>query len=293
MTKKPVLQEWQHLRITAETASQYFNGAAQNISVLLGVGPRKPTDCDLDCAEAIAAAPYFLERTAYFGRKSAPASHWIYQVPAGGFSFTATVRAFDDPTRGKEEDARLLELRVGGEGVGCQTVFPGSVHESGEAIEWESDSPKEFATADAADLEARMCRLAAATLVGRHWPAEGRRHEAALALGGVLGRGGWKTPEIKLFVTAVCAAAGDGEPKDRIGQPSTPPRRLTPTGTFTGSRSSARYSAPRSSTPSSSGWGLPPFIRLIFSFAGSGAAPAGGPPRRRPARPRRPLRARR
>ena len=188
----------------------------QNIGALLGVGPRKPTDCDLDCAEAIAAAPYFLERTAYFGRKSAPASHWIYQVPAGGFSFTATVRAFDDPTRGKDEDARLLELRVGGEGVGCQTVFPGSVHESGEAIEWESDSSKEFATADAADLEARMCRLAAATLVCRYWPGGGRRHEAALALGGVLGRSGWKMPEIKLFVTAVCKAAGDDEPKNRI-----------------------------------------------------------------------------
>ena len=35
-SKRPALKEWQRLEITTEGASQYFNGAAQNIGVLLG-----------------------------------------------------------------------------------------------------------------------------------------------------------------------------------------------------------------------------------------------------------------
>ena len=34
--KKPVIPAWQKLRIGADDAPQYFNGAAQNVGVILG-----------------------------------------------------------------------------------------------------------------------------------------------------------------------------------------------------------------------------------------------------------------
>ena len=54
-SKRPVLKEWQRLEITKEGASQYFNGASQNIGVLLG-DKFGSTDVDCDFSEAITAA---------------------------------------------------------------------------------------------------------------------------------------------------------------------------------------------------------------------------------------------
>ena len=104
----------------------------------------------------------------------------------------------------------MCELRVGGE-KGAQTVFPPSVHESGEEIRWESGSLAEPVPMDGAELEAGV-RVAAAALAARYWPAKGKRHNTAQALGGALRRAGWGTPQIKLFVDAVVRAAGDPEP---------------------------------------------------------------------------------
>ena len=167
---------------------------------------------DLDCPEALRVASYFLPDTCMFGRASTPAAHRLFY--AEGFSFGTAVMAFDDPTRSGKK-ARLVELRVGGE-KGAQTVFPPSVHESGETIRWESGSTAEPRRMSGMDLEVQVHQVAAAALVARYWPGEGRRHDAALALGGALRRSGWNTPQIRLFVEAVVRAAGDPERKDRI-----------------------------------------------------------------------------
>ena len=78
--KKPALEGWQNLRITTEDAPRYFNSAAQNVGVLMGEVSGGLTDVDLDCAEAVAAAPYFLPPTRAFGRPSKRSSHWLYRT---------------------------------------------------------------------------------------------------------------------------------------------------------------------------------------------------------------------
>ena len=71
-SKRPVLKEWQRLEITKEGASQYFNGASQNIGVLLG-DKFGSADVDCDCPEAITAAREFLPETGLiFGRQPVP-----------------------------------------------------------------------------------------------------------------------------------------------------------------------------------------------------------------------------
>ena len=79
--KGPVLADWQHLRITAETAPDYFNGQPQNVGVLLGEPSNWLVDIDLDCPEALAAPPHLLPATGTLGRKSTPASHSLLEAP--------------------------------------------------------------------------------------------------------------------------------------------------------------------------------------------------------------------
>ena len=51
--KKPVLDGWPSFRTTREVLPHHFNGAPQNIGVLLGEPSRGLTDVDHDCVEAL------------------------------------------------------------------------------------------------------------------------------------------------------------------------------------------------------------------------------------------------
>jgi len=69
--KQPSDKGWQDRVIDEASAQQYFNGKAQNIGVILGPTSNGLTDVDLDCPEAVAAAPDLLPPTsAIFGRSS-------------------------------------------------------------------------------------------------------------------------------------------------------------------------------------------------------------------------------
>jgi putative DNA primase/helicase len=210
--KKPILVDWGNLRITEADAPRFFNGAPQNIGVILGAASDGLADVDLDTPEAVAVAPYLLPPTkAIFGRPSNRASHWLFQSDLAQRHDTAVLE-YRDPTL-KPDAKPLVELRIGGGGKAAQTVFPGSVHESGEAINWEERGNPAEVTGDV--LEGAVKQVAAAALLARHWPGEGSRHEAAKAVGGMLAHGGWSLPATKLFVQALARAAGDPEWKDR------------------------------------------------------------------------------
>lgn len=120
--KSPDFDGWQDLRLDAETVEAEFTGR-KNIGINLG--PSGLVDIDLDCPEARKLAKHYLDQTATFGRESNRRSHWIYSCE------DVRYRKFIDPVDRK----CLLEIRAGD---GKQTVFPGSTHESGEPIEWET-----------------------------------------------------------------------------------------------------------------------------------------------------------
>lgn len=212
--KKPTAGKgWQHLRINAENAPQHFNGARQNIGVQLGTASGNLRDVDLDCQEAIAAAPYLLPPTgAIFGRASARNSHYLYVADDFAEAIDVATLNFDDPAPSPDRKARLCELRVGGGAKGAQTVFPGSTHEEGEAIDWEvAGEPQRV---DGTHLLRCVGRVASAALLARHWPNHGKRHDTRLAIGGVLARAGWSEQDAKLFAEAVAHAVGDEDTTD-------------------------------------------------------------------------------
>lgn len=208
--KAPIGDGWQHRRIDESTAPRFFNGAPMNVGVQLGSASAGLTDVDLDCVKALALAPYLLPRTkAIFGRRSKPASHWLYVTNLADTLGKGAVRHRDPVTK-----ATLVELRVGGRDKGAQTVFPGSTHETGEPIEWEASGQP--AMVDGGQLRRSVDALAAGCLLVRGWPPAGGRHDAALVVGGVLARAGWTIAEARHFMGAVAQAAGDDELEDRV-----------------------------------------------------------------------------
>lgn len=119
--KKPVLGQWEQLRLTAETAHQYFSGGLQNIGVLLGEPSDWLVDVDLDHLMCLELAPEFLPRTAaIFGRTGKPKSHWVYRVSGPVATKQLTTKS----------TGMLVELRS----TGAQTIFPPSTHVSGDGF---------------------------------------------------------------------------------------------------------------------------------------------------------------
>ena len=212
-SKGPKGTAWQTRKIDAQNVDQHFNGDPQNIGVLLGPLSDGLTDVDLDCRETVALAPVILPETkAKFGRASKRASHWLYKTTSYKTINKAVLR-FSDPkltTKG----GTLVELRIGGD-KGAQTVFPGSVHESGEAIDWELNASGDPAVCDDAELRRRVELLAACALLARYWP-DGSRQMASLSVGGVLGAVGYDKEEIANIVEGIARTADDDEVDSRI-----------------------------------------------------------------------------
>ena len=195
-TKKPNLDGWQNLRLTQTDIPDYFDGQSQNIGVLLGNPSNMLVDIDLDALEALQLAHHFLEPThCRFGRPGKPDSHWLYKT-----NKEELTKQFEDI-----EGTMLVEFRS----TGAQTIFPGSVHPSGEPIRWSQF--EEPLPVDGLHLKATVAKLATAALLARHWPTKGSRQKAALALAGGLLRAGWGHKDVEHFIHGVGVGAGDEE----------------------------------------------------------------------------------
>lgn len=217
-------KEWQNLRLTDSDLAAKFGSEPRNVGVILGEASSGLLDVDLDCAETVLLADDLLVPTSsIFGRASKPRSHRLYRMD--GSHRTVQFKDVDG--------TMLVELR----GEGGQSVFPGSVHESGEAVEWALDGDPALLAYEELAKSVRV--LASAAILARHWPSTGSRHEAALALGGWLARASWPLAEVERFVFAVARAAHDEEASKRsesirgtfqrlrAGEPATGGGRLT------------------------------------------------------------------
>lgn len=158
--KAPRAPGWQSRKIGLADVPRYFSGES-NIGVILGPASGELVDIDLDCTEALALADVYLPATcAEFGRASKPRSHRLYIAPG------ALYEAFGDPLLAGKNT--LIELRAAGRDGGAhQTIFPPSLHPSGERVEWHGEM-RAPAVVDAAELRCRVAWLAIGSLVARH-----------------------------------------------------------------------------------------------------------------------------
>jgi hypothetical protein len=207
-SKKPGFDGWEHFRLTAAELDTHFpRGEPRNVGILNGEQSGNEADVDLDCLEARRAAEHLLPPTGWvFGRKSAPASHWIYFTDVALDSAQVEFTDLD----GK----MLVELR----GNGGQTIYPPSTHkETGEAIRWDR-LDGEPARVPLDQLRKAVAEVAATALLARHWPDTGTRDKAAVALSGGLTRAGWPTDKVSNFALAVAEAAEDEEARGRANK---------------------------------------------------------------------------
>jgi Virulence-associated protein E-like domain/Bifunctional DNA primase/polymerase, N-terminal len=207
-TKKARGKDWQKRPFDP----RQFNGNADNIAVQFGAESGGLCDVDLDCTLAIGLAPEFLPPTdAIFGRRSKPCSHQLY-VSDLHTSEAKAVLQFPEYVGGRP-GAMIVELRIGANGKGATTVFPPSMHVTGEMVQWASDG--EPARVAGEDLKRAVLKLAVACLLKQHYPGQGSRHEGALVIGGVLARAGWQGDDIRHVVEVAARAAGDDDVRDR------------------------------------------------------------------------------
>jgi len=223
----PVVDKWQNLRITLDDLESHF-ADDDNVGILLA--PSGLGDFDADCREAIAAADVLLPHTAMVhGHLSSPRSHRYYlptSIPKN--------KSFHDPRQDKTKSDRavIAELRTNG-----MTVVPPSTNlRTGELVTWDSEG--EPATVDGDVLVAAVAQVAAAALLGRHWP-NGSRHFATLALAGMLLRARWVSDEVERFILAVGSAAQDEETSLRLHDVVTTAQRLDTEQPVTGARTLA------------------------------------------------------
>ena len=199
--KAPRLAGWQNLRLAGSDLIRSFSGPPMNIGVLLGE-PSGIVDVDLDAPEALKLAADLLPPTdSIFGRNGNPASHRIYAATVNGRSSAKFTGPAGDS---------LVEIRS----TGAQTLFPCSVHPSGDVVDWESNGEPQHV--DLAALETAARELAAGCLLLRRYPESGSRHDFALGLAGGLLRAGWSVPRVERFVEVLSTTAGDDEVEDRV-----------------------------------------------------------------------------
>jgi len=178
-----MLSEWPRTILDEASIEGQFQ-FDRNLGVLQGAQSGGLADVDIDDQIAIGLAPKFLPLPiGVFGRTSNLRSHWIYCVEPADFP---TIQ-FKDPRDG----STLVELR----GSGSQTMFPPSVHPSGEKVQWEKQPDTDAARVSYELLKQSVAKLAAATLLAKCWPSRGSRHNASLAIAGALLRRGWKEQE--------------------------------------------------------------------------------------------------
>jgi Bifunctional DNA primase/polymerase, N-terminal len=199
--KEPYLPGWPKRRLTEPQIRQHFVDHPGNIGIVLGSLSGGLADIDNDCPEAVALAAHLLPPTGcIFGRASNPSSHFIYKVANPGPR---------RPFTGVGDQGMRVEYRA----EGCMTLFPGSVHPSGEPVEFVVDGEPGEVTSEV--LLKAVNKVAAGSLIVPRW-ISGQRHETALALGGTLARSDWPLDEAREFVEAICTVAGDTELPDRL-----------------------------------------------------------------------------
>lgn len=253
-SKQPAFPGWQNRHFETDDLEMLYENKPGNVGVLLGPKSGGLTDVDCDCPEVVNVARRFLPDTAaIFGRISNPSSHYLYTTSLADNHATATIN-FKDP----DNEKTLLEIRIGGGGKAAQTVFPGSIHLSGEEIEWVSDGDAE--PVNDKELFAACSTLAAVGLLARHWGEPGGRNEHRLILLGFLVRNGFSIEETAKIVGAVTVAAGgEEEPEQRMSEARTTKQKLDAGGNIPGFPSLAGAFGDKVARKVSEWLGLSPF----------------------------------
>ena len=166
-------------------------------------------DVDLDHRNAVAIASIWLPTTLTFGRGGA-VTHRLYEVT--GDPQTRKWKKIKKPEKGEKDT--ILEIRAASKaGVGSlQTVFPPSVHASGQQIAWTNWGARPAVIEDE-DLRRRCAHIACAVNLADEWQ-EGARNDLSMPLARFLIDCGLSDDEGEKIIRALCLLTNS---QDRSG----------------------------------------------------------------------------
>lgn len=184
-----------------------------NIGVALGGRSNGLVDIDFDWPEAARIADTVFADLPSFGRPSSPRSHRIARC-----NLSKGRLVFQLPAKKAEallvDRTTVLEIR----GDKHQTMFPPSIHPTGEVVRWDQE-PDNVPELAADDLERRGGLCAALAVVLSAYPkVQGDRDNVCLALTGALVRSGLDDNEVDRLVELVAKLANDEEADKRGGK---------------------------------------------------------------------------
>lgn len=176
-----------------------------NIAVKLGDPSRGLVDLDCDHPFAVAAAKALLPATGLvFGRSSKPSSHYLFLCPDIKTTQFTDVKAQDGSTQ------MLVEVRS----TAGYTMFPPSLHPSGDSVTWELERDAMQRTPEECFGDARAVALAA--LLAIHYPGHGAKHFAiGQYLPGFLLQAKLDPILVKFIIKTAASLAGDTDWADR------------------------------------------------------------------------------
>ena len=189
--KAPKIVEWQKLIINHSNIKQYFDGKPSNIGVVLG---KDIVDVDIDSHYVKPFCNILLPDTGkIFGRNSNPRSHFIYK--SSGSSKKFDIR-----------NNTLIEIRTGDQ----QTIFPPSIHTSGEKISWEKNT--HYGEVEFSTLNQKVGLIAFLGFLLSQYPsAPGTRDELCLCVSSILIKNDINQEIASLLVRELAKHAGDEE----------------------------------------------------------------------------------
>jgi hypothetical protein len=202
--KGPIGKNWQTRVVSVSNVDAIFD-TDHNIGLLLGAPSGGLVDVDID-SNAAKCLSHLLPATGMVhGRDGNPGSHYWYHVDD---EIPATTQ-FKNPVTGE----MIIECRS----TGGQTVVPPSSYSTGAGLSvltWEKYAkPSKI---NGTELLTIVARIAAITLLASVWNREGSRHVKALAVAGMLLRGGVDVETTQSIIEAVCDLSGDDETEDRL-----------------------------------------------------------------------------
>jgi hypothetical protein len=204
---------WAEQHLTGETAARFFD-TDDNIGVRLGDPSHGLVDLDLDWPEAVAPADVVFANLPAFGRPGKRRSHRLTTSPAiKTFKFKLPPSCKADPRIAGEHGVDICEFRS----TGAQTVFPPSIHTSGEPITWDSGKiPDAVPTMDATTLKKYMVAVAVTALAMRCNPGHGDHYYAMIPFAGALLRIIPDVGIVERLVGIVCTTWGTKWPASQL-----------------------------------------------------------------------------
>jgi hypothetical protein len=174
-----------------------------NIAVKMGDVSNGLVDVDCDHPFAVASAKELLPITGrVFGRSSKPSSHYLFLCP--GIKSTTFTDIRDS------NGAMLVEIRS----TNTFTMFPPSIHPSGEPVMWEIERDLLERTPEEMYNDVRAVALAC--LLGIHYPGHGNKHFAiGQYLPGFLLQAKLDPVLVKMIIRTAAQLAGDQDWPDR------------------------------------------------------------------------------